>query len=206
MTSLANARAALQILLDDAGATVWTTAELDSHIAAALKDLSHYLPRELTATKATTADVREIDISATATDRIRIVRVELPQDEWPRRYRRFDVFGDELTILDDPAPDGSTAKLYYEAYHVINGTCSLPAAHDELLKLGAAWLACEQQAADATNSVNTGGQRTPADWAALARNYRLRYEAGRNPLRGIRVGHTYQPLAPLASESSDPGP
>ena len=47
----------------------WSDAELDRHIAHALKELSEALPYEQTATKATTADSREIDIS-TITNRI----------------------------------------------------------------------------------------------------------------------------------------
>lgn len=206
MTTQADHHTQLRILLADTGETVWTDSEIDNALNEALADLSRYTATETTASVATVADDRDLDISALTT-RIRVQAVELPTGNWPRTLRRFAIFGDTLTIMDDPAPDGTNATVYYDAFHNFTGSGSLPIQFDPILRLGAAWKACEMRAANTTNAVNDGGPQTPGEWAGHARNYRLRYETQRNPLPGVRVGSLHAPDKPVSrSQSTDPGP
>lgn len=205
-SSLATIRARLQIVLDDAGAAYWSAAELDSHIAAALKDLSHHHPRERTATLSTSPNVRDISASS-VTDLIRVRALEHPIGEDPRRMRSVEKFGTTLRVLDDPKPDGTDAILYYDAYHVINGTSSLDTAHDETLVLGAAWLACLQQQADTSNNVNDGGATAPRDWAALATEFARQYRTRLATRHALRTSRMHSPGDFERSNlTSDPGP
>lgn len=203
-TTLATLRATLQIILDDAGAAFWTTAELDQHIQDALLDLSRAVPQEKKTTIATVSGNRDLDISS-LTDRYRIRAVEYKTGNWPRTFVNFSLWIDTLTFLDEE-PDGADADIYWEAPHVLNGTNTLPAHHDRTLLFGAAAFACDQQQADASNQLTTGGKSTTRDWASLARHFRSRYEQRKNEARGIRTGRMFTTNEPLPSQSSDPGP
>jgi hypothetical protein len=204
-STLAGIRVYLQTLLDDLSADIWTTGELDVHIKAALKDLSHHIPLEAKNTVATSSGSRDVDISA-LTNRVRVVAVEYPVDQWPRVYVRFSLWLDVLTVLDDPIPDGSNCYVYWHTHHTINGTDTLPEDHEETLVFGAAARACEQQQADATNTLATGGPASVRDWAALAASHRQKYEARLHPRRGLRQTRFYRPDRPIATQDSDPGP
>jgi len=204
-SALATIRARLQIVLDDAGAAFWTTGELDAHIQRALEDLSHHIPLEVKATVATVNGSRDVDIS-TLTKRVRVVAVEYPISQWPRVYARFSLWLDVLTIIDDPIPDGANCYVYYHALHTINATKTLPEDHEETLIFGAAARACDQQQADASNTLATGGPGVVRDWASLARHFRSQYEARLHPRRGLRQTRFYRPHEPTATQDSDPGP
>lgn len=204
-SALATIRARLQIVLDDAGAASWTTAELDAHIQRALEDLSHHVPLEVKATVATSNGSRDVDISA-LTKRVRIVAVEYPISQWPRVYVRFSVWIDVLTVIDDPIPDGSNCYVYYHTLHTINGTDTLPEDHEETLIFGAAARACDQQQADATNTLAAGGPASALNWGSLARHFRTQYEARLHPKRGLRQTRFYRPHRPTTTQDSDPGP
>ncbi len=90
---------------EDAGNYRWTDNEIDRHIAHAVKDFSGYLPWEQKTTIATTSGSREIDISA-VTGRVMVEAAEYPVDNFPRRYQRFSLWGDTLSLLGDEIPDG----------------------------------------------------------------------------------------------------
>jgi len=195
----------LEILLDDESNALWTEAQLTEHVTNALRDLSQYVPQEKKGTVATAADSRAVDISA-LTERVGIVAVEYPIDLWPRQLVRFDVWIDVLTIINDPVPNGDNCYVFYHALHTINGTDTLPEQHEFTLLLLAAALACEQQIADAINTLATGGDVVPGDWSSLARNFRLRYQERVDPLKGIQTSRMYAPTAPIPAQNTDPGP
>jgi len=204
VTSLADQRTALRVQLADVGSVEWTDAELNDAINQALKDLSRVVPRERTATIATTASSRDVTVTTGYEDLIRITAVELPTGNHPRTLRKFDFFAGILHFNDDPVPDGSSLKLFYEAYHVINGTASLPQMYDDVLLLGAAWKACAARAAGTANTVNTAGDLAPAAYAKAARAFRDEYGAAKpHPLKVRRM---YAPSEPTATQDSDPGP
>ncbi len=202
-SALAAIRARLQIVLDDAGAAFWTTTELDAHITRALEDLSHHIPLEAKNTVATAAASRDVDIS-TLTKRLHIAAVEYPISQWPRAYVRFSVWKDVLTVLYDPIPDGSNCYVYWHTLHTINGTDTLPEQHEEALIFGAAARACDQQQADASNTLATGGAGVTRDWGSLARHFRREYEK-RLPRR-VKQTRFYHPHEPIPGQDSDPGP
>ena len=125
MTTLSDLRAKLRIDLSDTDSNVyrWTDATLDRHIAHALEDLSLAIPRELTATVATTAGSREVDISS-LTGLVTIEKVEFPVGQFPPEYIDFGYWAGELLLHTDDAPDGSDATVHYVARHVVDGAGS----------------------------------------------------------------------------------
>jgi hypothetical protein len=149
---------------EDSSGYRWTDDELARHIARAVKEFSGEIPLPARATLATTADSRDLDISGLA-DRIMVEAVEFPAGETPPRYRRFSVWGDTLTIVDGPEPDGSNCDIYYGTVHTLdeNGS-SLPARYEDLVATGAAGYAAIEGAAGAINRVNVGGTTTAAEY------------------------------------------
>ncbi len=194
---------------EDAANYRWTDDELDRHIAHALKDFSEYLPYEQKATKATTSGSREIDIS-TITDRIMIEAVEYPADRFPRRYQRFALWGDVLTLLGDEVPDGSNAYIYYGKLHTLSTQSStIPAMYEDLIVAGAGGYAAIEWAVYAVNRVNVGGTLTPEEFLAWGKeklNY-LKAELKRLGRRNrVRIRSLYKPYYPPMSKATDYGP
>ncbi len=142
----------------------WSDDELDRHITHAVKDFSEAIPDEQKTTKATTSGSREIDIS-TLTDRIMIEAVEYPVDKFPRKYQRYSLWADTLTLLGDEVPDGSNAYIYYGKLHTLDATTStIPTKHEDLVATGACGYAAVEWAAYAINRVNVGGLMTPKEF------------------------------------------
>jgi len=204
-TTLATIRARLQTVLDDAAAAVWTTAELDQHIQDALRDLSHRIPRERTTTIATTSGSRDVSLT-TLTERVRLVAVEWPTGSDPKSFVDFSEWADVLRINSLAVPDGTDCTIYWQSLHSINGTDTLPEDYDDALVHAAAARACDQQAADASNTLATGGPPATRDWRTLAAHFRNRYEERVAPRRGIRRKRLYAPAEPTATQNTDPGP
>ncbi len=142
----------------------WTNDELDRHIAHAVKDFSEAIPYEQKATKATTSGSREIDIS-TLTDRIVIEAVEYPVAQFPRKYQRYSLWANTLTLLGDEVPNGSNANIYYGKLHTLDATTSnIPTKHEDLVATGACGYAAVEWAVHAINRVNVGGLMTPKEF------------------------------------------
>jgi len=151
----------------------WSDDELTRHINRALKQLSERVPLPAKATLATTADSREIDMSS-LTDRIMVQAVEYPVDEFPKRYQRFSIWGDTLTILGSEVPDGSDAYIYYGKLHTLGGsTSTIPTKHEDLVATGACGYAAVSWAAYSINRVNVGGAMTPREFLTWGKD-RLR--------------------------------
>ena len=194
---------------ENAGNYRWTDDELDRHIAHAVKDFSEYLPDEQKATKATTSGSREIDIS-NLSDRVMVVAVEYPVANFPKRYQRFSLWADTLTILGEEIPDGSNAYIYYGKVHTLSAESStVPAQHEDLIAVGACGYAAVEWAAYAINRVNVGGGITPREFLAWG-NERLNYfkqEIRRLGRRDrVRVRSLYKPYYPVVSKTTDYGP
>jgi len=187
----------------------WTDDELDRHIAHALKAFSEAIPDEQKATKATASGSREIDI-ATVTDRIVIEAVEYPVDKSPRKYQRYSLWADTLTLLGDEVPDGSNAYIYYGKLHTLDATTStIPAKHEDLVATGASGYAAVEWAAYAINRVNVGGLMTPKEfltWGEEKLNY-FKTELKRLGRRNrVRIRSLYAPHYSPVSKSTDYGP
>ena len=194
---------------EDAGNYRWTNDELDRHIAHAVKDFSEALPLEQKATKATTSGSRELDIS-TITNRVMVEAVEYPADKFPRRYQRFSLWGDTVTLLDDEVPDGSNSYIYYGKLHTLDASSStIPTQHEDLIAAGACGYAAIEWAAYAINRVNIGGTATPAEFMKWGKQ-RLRHfrsELRRLGRRNrVRLKQLYRPYYPPVSKSTDYGP
>ncbi|GAH18988.1 unnamed protein product [marine sediment metagenome] len=194
---------------EDSGSYRWSNDELDGHIAHAVKDFSQAIPCEQKATKATTSGSREIDIS-TITNRVMVEAVEYPVDKFPKRYQRFSLWGDTLTLLGSEVPDGSNAYIYYGKLHTLDAEGStIPAEHDDLIAAGACGYAAVEWAVYAINRVNVGGVITPKEFLAWG-NEKLSYfksELKRLGRRNrVRVRSLYRPYYPTVSKTTDYGP
>ena len=187
----------------------WTDDELDRHIAHAVKDFSEAIPYEQKAIKATASGSREIDIS-TLTDRIVIEAVEYPVAQFPKKYQRYSLWADTLTLLGDEVPEGSNAYIYYGKPHTIDAEgSSIPTKHEDLVATGACGYAAVEWAAYAINRVNAGGLMTPKEFLTWGRE-KLRYfkaELKRLGRRNrVRIRSLYEPYYPPVSKSTDYGP
>ena len=194
---------------EDASNYRWTDDELDRHIAHAVKDFSEHLPDEQKATKATTSGSRELDISDLS-DRVMVVAVEYSVANFPKRYQRFSLWSDMLTILGEEIPDGSNAYIYYGKLHTLSAESStIPAQNEDLIAAGACGYAAVEWAAYAINRVNVGGGITPREFIAWG-NERLNYfkqEIRRLGRRNrVRVRSLYKPYYPVVSQTTDYGP
>jgi len=194
---------------EDAGNYRWTNDELDRHIAHALKEFSEALPYEQKATKATTADSREIDISA-ITDRIMVEAVEYPVDKFPKRYQRFSLWADIVTLLGTEVPDGSNAYIYYGKLHTLDvSTSTIPTKYEDLVATGACGYAAVEWAAYSVNRANVGGATTPSVFLTWGRvrlgefKDELKRLGRRNK---VRVRSLYKPYHPVVSKTTDYGP
>ncbi len=142
----------------------WSSDELDRHISHAVKDFSESTPYQQKATIATVSGSREIDIS-TITDQIMVEAVEYPVDNFPKRYQRFSLWGDTLTILGDEVPDGSNCYIYYGKLHTLDAASStIPTRCEDLIATGACGYAAVEWAVFAINRVNVGGGITPREF------------------------------------------
>jgi len=160
-------------LRDESEPYQWSDDELTRHINRALKQLSERVPLPAKATLATTADSREIDISSVS-DRIMVQAVEYPVDEFPKRYQRFSIWGDTLTIITGDEPDGSNSYIYYGKLHILDADSStIPPKHEDLVATGACGYAAVSWAAYSINRVNVGGAMTPREFLTWGKD-RLR--------------------------------
>jgi hypothetical protein len=194
---------------EDAANYRWTDDELERHIAHAIRELSEFIPCEQKTTKATTADSRDIDISSLS-DRIMVQAVEYPVDNFPRRFQRFSLWGDTITLLGEEVPDGSNAYVYYGKLHTLDAEGStIPSYLEDLIAAGACGYAAVEWAAYALNRVNVGGTMTPKEFQAWG-NEKLSFfksELKRLGRRNrVRVRSMYKPYFPIASRSTDYGP
>ena len=194
---------------EDAANYRWSDAELDRHILHALKEFSEAIPYEQKATIATTSGSRELNIS-TITDRIMLEAVEYPVDKFPRRYQRFALWADILTLFGDEVPDGSNCYIYYGKLHTLDDTTStIPTKHEDLVATGAVGYAAYEWAVYAVNRVNVGGGITPREFLTWGKE-RLRFfkdelkRLGRRN-RG-RTSQLYGSYYPPVSKSTDSGP
>ena len=171
MTTLADIRDRTRTDLHDTdpASQRWTDAELDRHIAHALSDLSLAIPRELTATIATTPGSRELSV-APLSGLLEVEYVEHPAGHFPPCRVRFTRWGDTLLLQMATAPDGSGAAISYVARHTLDGTGStLPAQFEDLLVMGATAYAALEQSAAVIDRLNTGGAAVPGEYGDWAR-------------------------------------
>lgn len=187
----------------------WSNDELDRHISHAVKDFSEAIPYQQKAIIATVSSSREIDI-ATITDWIMVEAVEYPVDKFPKRYQRFSLWEDTLTILGNEVPDGSNCNIYYGKLHTLDAASStIPTRCEDLIATGAGGYAAIEWAVFAINKANVGGGITPREFLTWGRE-KLRYfrqELKRLGRRNrARVSQLYKPYYEPVTKSTDYGP
>ena len=195
--------------LKDESSVLWSDDELTRHIDRAVAELSEAIPREQKATIATTVDSREVDISSLS-DMVIVEAVEYPVDEFPKRYQRFALWADTLTLLGGEVPDGSDCYVYYGKLHTLDAvTSTIPAKHEDLVAAGAAGYAAISWGVYAVNRVNVGGVATPREYRVWGEE-RLRFfnqEVKRLGRRSrVRTRSLYKPCYPPVSKTTDYGP
>jgi len=130
--------------------------------------------------------------------------------KFPKRYQRFALWGDTVTLLGDEVPDGSNTYIYYGKLHTLDATTStIPTEHEDLIATGACGHAAIEWAVHAINRVNVGGGITPREFQNWGKE-KLRYfeqELKRLGRRNrVRVRSLYKPYYPIVSKSTDYGP
>jgi len=194
---------------EDAANYRWTDDEIHRHIARAVKEFSEALPLEQTATLATTAGSREINI-VSLSSRVMVEAVEFPAGNFPKQFQRFSLWSDTITLLGDEVPDGTNCCVYYGKLHTLDGSGStVPSQYEELIAGGAAGYAAIEWAMFAVNRVNIGGTGTPEDflnWGKERLNL-FRAELKRLSRRNrVRARTLYQPYQAVKSKTRDYGP
>ncbi len=140
----------------------WSDGELDRHIVRALREFSQAIPREAEASLPTVEGSPEVDLSS-LTDLVMIQSVEYPPDQKPPSYRRFEVWGGTLMLLDGDLPDGSDCGIHYGALHTLDDVgSSVPAQFEDLVAAGAEGYALIAWGAFTANRVSLGGEETSA--------------------------------------------
>jgi hypothetical protein len=172
----------------------WSDDELDRHIDHAVREFSWAVPREAEATLPTVEGSREVDITSLA-DLVMIQSVEYPVDQVPRCYRRFEVWGGTLVLLDGDLPDVSDCGVHYGGLHTLDDQgSSIPARFEDLVATGAEAYALMEWGAFTVNRVSLGGEETSAGFMSQG-GERLDYF--RNELRRwsyrnrLRMGRFY---------------
>ncbi len=142
----------------DAANYRWSDAALDHHIERALTELSLAMPRELTATLATTRGSRELSL-ASLPGLIEVEAVEYPVGRYPAVYVGFATWADSLLLHTPTEPDGSEARVYYTARHSLDseGT-SLTAEQADLVAMGAGAYAALEQAVFSADRIATDAE------------------------------------------------
>jgi len=153
-------------LKDETTPYQWSDDELSRHINHALGELSERVPLPAKATLPTVSSSREVDISSLS-NRVMVQAVEYPVDESPARYQRFSIWGDTLTIISGPEPNGSDCYVYYGTLHTIDASGStVPDKYEDLVATGACGYAAISWAAFSINKVNIGGKMTADEYRA----------------------------------------
>jgi len=142
----------------------WQDNEIDRAIQRAVAELSRQLPREMKSVVSTVNGSRDIDISALA-DRVTVDRVEFPAGEIPRRFQRFVVYANSITLTGDAGGNGDNCNIYWSKLHTLdNNTSTIPGYLEDVLALGAAAYAVLAQAQYRTDIAGIGGERADSDY------------------------------------------
>lgn len=148
MTTLADLRAGLRVLLNDTAAEgyLWNDGTLDLHLNDAIRNYSRYFPRHREVTIAMVAGQREYDLPA---DCLAVVKVELVGTEGRVPLLEgdgtrsqagacsYEVYGGKLVLWPTPTEPGQSIAVRHLAPHAalaLDGDLSTaPAADEDLL-------------------------------------------------------------------------
>jgi hypothetical protein len=136
--------------------------------------------------------------------------VEYPVGKFPKRYQRFSLWDDTVTLLGSDIPDGSNAYIYYGKLHTLDAsTSTIPAWHEDLVAAGACGYAALEWAVFAVNRVNVGGNPVPGEFLKWGKEkldlfQRELKRLGRK--NRVRIKSFYSPYSEPLSKSTDVGP
>ncbi len=169
----------------------FTDDDLDRAIARAVTELSKYSPVQQKSVIATVSGSYDLNISSLA-GRLSVDRVEFPVNESPRRYVRFEIYQDTLTLKDNQG-DGTDCTLYWTKPHTLDGAVStIPPHLEDLVALGATAYAALVLSQYATDKANYGGENVDRDYLYWARGRIMDFQAGLNKLKSkLRVNQLY---------------
>ena len=175
--NLAAYRTAVRDQTRDGGASVWTDAQVDTALRAALEAYSRVTARTVTATLTLASGGREMSL-ASLPGLLTVRMVWLPytvsDPEDPPNVRHFiPLSPTTIYITDDAEPAaGETARVFYLALHTVDGldgatATSVPAWHEQGLALGAAAYLAEARARQVSeaDNVTSATRRWANDWA-----------------------------------------
>ncbi|MHB0869804.1 MAG: phage adaptor protein [Chloroflexota bacterium] len=195
MTTLADLRAALRVLLNDNAAEgyLWGDAALKLHLNDAIRDYSRSLPRQRETTVVTVAGQREYDLPADCLTVTGVVASGTSPDEMAEcrdaNGSGYELYGGKLVLRPTPTESGLSLELRYLAPHaglVDDGDLStVPAADEDLLLASACARALQGLAAEEAKRQRFA-QRTGQSAERAAALYRQQYERGIR-IRGARV-------------------
>jgi hypothetical protein len=155
MVTLSDVRDRLRQDLSDVAEDRWPDDQLDRHIEHALGDLSLAIPQELTLLMATMSGSRDLAIGDIE-GLVEVEAVEYPVGQFPPSHVGFSTWGTTIALHVDSAPDGSDAKLYYTAVHVLDDEDStLADSQVDILITGASAYAAQELAAGRTDVLTT---------------------------------------------------
>jgi hypothetical protein len=181
MVTLSDVRDRLRQDLSDVAEDRWPDDQLDRHIEHALGDLSLAIPQELTLLMATMSGSRDLAIGDIE-GLVEVEAVEYPVGQFPPSYVGFSTWGTTIALHVDSAPDGSDAKLYYTAVHVLDDEDStLADSQVDILITGASAYAAQELSAGRTDVLTTD----PAAAERYAAWARARLTAGRQLLHTV---------------------
>jgi len=160
-TTIATIRARVRQDLHDEDSSNyrWADAVLDRHIAHAVAEYSLHAPLEQKSTLQTAAGSRDLSIAALA-NLVEVEAVEYPAGQYPPKMAPFARWQSVITMDLQSAPAGvEDAHVYWTRTHTLDATSStIPAAHEDVIAIGAAGYAALDWTSFATNRVNTGGE------------------------------------------------
>lgn len=169
----------------------FTDDDLDRAIARAVTELSKYSPVQQKSVLATVAGSYEINI-ASLSGRLSVDRLEFPLDQSPRKFARFEIYQDALT-LKDVRGDGTGCAVYWTTTHTLNSeTSTVPGYLQDLVALGATAYAALVLSQYATDKANYGGENVDRDYLYWARGRMMDFQSGLNRLKNkIKAGQLY---------------
>ena len=165
--------------------------DLDRAIARAVIELSKYSPVQQKSVLATVAGSYDISIASLA-GRLSVDKAEFPLNESPRKFVRFEIYQDVLT-LKDARGDGAGCAVYWTAVHTLDaGSSTIPRHLEDLVALGATAYAALVLSQYATDKANYGGENVDRDYLYWARGRMMDFQAGLNRLKNrVKLNQLY---------------
>jgi hypothetical protein len=169
-------------LKDEESPQRFTDDDIDRAIVRAVNELSKYSPLQQKTIVSTVSGSYEVDISSLES-RLSVDRLEFPVNESPRKYVRFEVYQDTLTLRDTQG-DGTDCTVYWTTVHMLDaGSSTIPAYQEDLVALGATAYAALVLSQYATDKANYGGENVDRDYLYWAKGRLIEFEKGLKKLR-----------------------